>query len=262
MATHKRLGQGCAAFLRAEMTGDVLKHIVAAAGAWPLGPAGQHAGAVRLLGGGLMASSRRLVGVATIGVATVDAAAAFRPPVKLKDEMEHDSDGGRDGEVVESETLLGNKKDRGCRCGRTKCLKQYCQCFRNDVRCLAECVCTDCHNDGQHEEKRIEAIRRIRMTNFRAFKGTELEIEDVSVMTPSGSVKLIRGCRCKRSRCKKKYCECYAASLECTTNCVCKDCDNGNDTAVIKSVAQIMKASKVRSPPVPQPSCGYAGLMI
>ena len=23
---------------------------------------------------------------------------------------------------------------------RTKCLKQYCQCFRNDVRCTAECV--------------------------------------------------------------------------------------------------------------------------
>ena len=29
-------------------------------------------------------------------------------------------------------------------------------------------------------------------------------------MTASGNVKLIRGCRCKRSRCKKKYCECYA----------------------------------------------------
>jgi len=241
MATHKRLGQGCAAFLRSEMTGDVLKRIVAAAGAWPHGHAGQHAAAVLLVGGGLMASSRRLVTVVTV----VDEAAAFRPPAKLKDEMEGDSDGGRDGELMESETLHG-KKDRGCRCGRTKCLKQYCQCFRNDVRCLAECVCTDCHNDGLHEEKRIEAIRRIRMTNFRAFKGTELEIEDVSVVTPSGSVKLIRGCRCKRSRCKKKYCECYAASLECTTNCVCKDCDNGNDSAVIKSVAQIMKSSKVR----------------
>ena len=121
----------------------------------------------------------------------------------------------------------GGNKDRGCRCGRTKCLKQYCQCFRNDVRCTSDCVCDDCHNDGRHEEKRIEAIRRIRMNNANAFKGTALEIEDQAVQTPRGTTKMIRGCRCKRSRCQKKYCECYSAGIKCTTNCVCKDCVNG-----------------------------------
>ncbi|KAJ1470761.1 hypothetical protein T484DRAFT_1584320, partial [Baffinella frigidus] len=120
-------------------------------------------------------------------------------------------------------------KEKGCRCGRTKCLKQYCQCFRNDTRCGPDCVCTDCRNDGVHEEERIDAIRHIRMNNPGAFKGTALELEDQEVRTPRGSLRTVRGCRCKRSRCHKKYCECFGAGLRCTTNCVCSDCANGND---------------------------------
>ena len=136
---------------------------------------------------------------------------------------------------------------RGCRCSRTKCLKQYCQCFRKDVRCSAECVCDDCHNDGKHEEKRIDAIRRIRMNNASAFQGTALEIEDQQVITPRGTTKMIRGCRCKRSKCKKKYCECFGADLACTTNCVCNGCENGN-TGCVNSVSAIMKQSKTDDP--------------
>jgi hypothetical protein len=156
----------------------------------------------------------------------------------------------------------GGNKDRGCRCGRTKCLKQYCQCFRNDVRCTSDCVCDDCHNDGRHEEKRIEAIRRIRMNNANAFKGTALEIEDQAVQTPRGTTKMIRGCRCKRSRCQKKYCECYSAGIKCTTNCVCKDCVNGNDGGSIKEVAAITKghaagASSRPSPRAAGPAKGH-----
>ena len=135
-------------------------------------------------------------------------------------------------------------KDRGCRCGRTKCLKQYCQCFRTDVRCTSECVCSDCHNDGKHEVQRIDAVRRIRMNNATAFKGTDLEIEDREVRTPRGSVKTIRGCRCKRSKCKKKYCECFGAGLACTVNCVCSDCENGNDAGNIRALTAITKTGK------------------
>ncbi|EKX54522.1 hypothetical protein GUITHDRAFT_63344, partial [Guillardia theta CCMP2712] len=125
---------------------------------------------------------------------------------------------------MEEESQQG--KERGCRCGRTKCLKQYCQCFRNDIRCTSDCVCSDCHNDGKHEEKRIEAIRHIRMNNPSAFKGTALELEDQEVTTPKGGKKTVRGCRCKRSKCQKKYCECFSAGIPCTSNCVCTDCAN------------------------------------
>lgn len=41
-----------------------------------------------------------------------------------------------------------------------------------------------------------------------------------------GATRIIRGCRCQKSRCLKKYCDCYAANLPCGKNCICEDCGN------------------------------------
>lgn len=51
--------------------------------------------------------------------------------------------------VAVSETRRFAPKDRPassrryqyCRCGKTKCLKLYCMCFRNDQRCTSACEC-------------------------------------------------------------------------------------------------------------------------
>jgi hypothetical protein len=37
------------------------------------------------------------------------------------------------------------------------------------------------------------------------------------------------GCRCKKSKCIRKYCECYNAGLVCSDNCKCEDCGNCGD---------------------------------
>jgi hypothetical protein len=35
-----------------------------------------------------------------------------------------------------------------------------------------------------------------------------------------------RRCRCKRTGCLKRYCECYQAGRECTAHCSCEGCYN------------------------------------
>lgn len=38
-----------------------------------------------------------------------------------------------------------------------------------------------------------------------------------------------KGCKCKRTYCKKKYCECYNAGVKCSYLCICENCHNQED---------------------------------
>jgi len=49
-------------------------------------------------------------------------------------------------------------------------------------------------------------------------------------MDQQGSAKVHRvGCKCKKSKCLKKYCECFAANMKCGKQCKCEDCGNQPD---------------------------------
>ena len=36
-----------------------------------------------------------------------------------------------------------------------------------------------------------------------------------------------KGCKCTKSNCQKKYCDCYNRGVKCGQNCSCENCENG-----------------------------------
>lgn len=134
-----------------------------------------------------------------------------------------------------------------CTCKKSRCLKLYCQCFAAQKSCqmtatddkgTGRCRCSDCKNNSHFEDERQSAIAALLTRNPSAF---ETKIQEVAVQIPTASeegdlddaaMKVIEqrghkvGCKCRRSACLKKYCECFNAKVPCSANCRCVGCKN------------------------------------
>lgn len=57
-------------------------------------------------------------------------------------------------------------------------------------------------------------------------------------------------CRCKRSKCRKKYCECFENGRHCSNQCQCQDCGN-KGTSVrrddLQKPQEVIKESKEKT---------------
>lgn len=94
---------------------------------------------------------------------------------------------------------------------------RYCPCFRAGRYC-SSCGCQDCHNIPQRSEEVQQA--RILLVEKQKTSTKPSPLDPISLTPPS------KGCNCTRSRCLKKYCECFAAGVSCSSSCKCVSCSN------------------------------------
>ncbi|CAD8207453.1 unnamed protein product [Paramecium pentaurelia] len=128
--------------------------------------------------------------------------------------------------------------DFQCNCKKSKCLKLYCECFANNGVCSQSCNCQECKNRIDNPQERSKAIEEALLRNADAFaqcfttKGAPQFVQqDKPQKEPSkdNSSVIHRGCNCKKSGCKKKYCECYSQNIKCNDLCKCEHCLNKTD---------------------------------
>eukprot|EP00557_Chaetoceros_sp_GSL56_P000558 CAMPEP_0176491422 /NCGR_PEP_ID=MMETSP0200_2-20121128/8421_1 /TAXON_ID=947934 /ORGANISM="Chaetoceros sp., Strain GSL56" /LENGTH=906 /DNA_ID=CAMNT_0017888845 /DNA_START=190 /DNA_END=2907 /DNA_ORIENTATION=- len=130
-----------------------------------------------------------------------------------------------------------------CNCKKSKCLKLYCECFAAQIMCSG-CNCLDCHNTPNHEDIRNKAIKDTKMKNSSAFKSRSNTV----------STAHITGCKCKKSKCLKKYCECFESGFVCSSKCKCSDCQNFPGSKLLVERRKKVKDNKVVEDPMRQPN--------
>uniref|UniRef100_A0A6S8DAU9 CRC domain-containing protein n=1 Tax=Aureoumbra lagunensis TaxID=44058 RepID=A0A6S8DAU9_9STRA len=136
-----------------------------------------------------------------------------------------------DHEILEEERLARKRKSetplRACNCKRSKCLKLYCECYAAGVFCF-DCNCTACENTVPTTYKNFT---KERITHADAGGTPTLPpptggSESSTCNKRKSHAKQRDGCNCKKSKCLKKYCECYEADGHCDEKCKCINCKN------------------------------------
>lgn len=135
-----------------------------------------------------------------------------------KDRTSSDHD---DQEIMHNDSPSRDDSENGCTCKKSKCLKLYCMCFAVNAFCDDKCRCLECKNDPRFSSRRNEAVQAVLARNPLAFENKLNPTLDIKEST-----QLKNGCKCKKSMCLKKYCECFHAQVNCSLSCRCVGCKN------------------------------------
>lgn len=112
-----------------------------------------------------------------------------------------------------------HKTKTTCNCKNSGCIKLYCECFRADGFCGSHCKCKDCKNSKESQA---------RAASIKSIKDKQAEAAAFKIVNgdASGEHAQRKTCKCKRSQCQKKYCECYNDGGFCNAGCSCVGCAN------------------------------------
>ncbi|CAD8091530.1 unnamed protein product [Paramecium sonneborni] len=108
-----------------------------------------------------------------------------------------------------------NQLNLPCKCNKSHCLQLYCACFHRNIECSKLCKCNDCHNKQDYSQIRNQALEKVKIKQQRLKYDEDLFDK-----------KTVWGCQCKKSQCKKNYCECFIRNKKCSSICKCNDCEN------------------------------------
>lgn len=117
---------------------------------------------------------------------------------------------------------LKNIKMVSCTCTKTQCQKKYCACYSFGKYCEM-CNCIGCLNRPNNNYTDNNE-NRSNNTN----KNDEENIQRNNCQDSKQTIV----CNCTKSRCMKKYCECYKVQLPCGALCRCIDCNNKSNSYI------------------------------
>ncbi|KAJ1445515.1 hypothetical protein M885DRAFT_453542, partial [Pelagophyceae sp. CCMP2097] len=106
-----------------------------------------------------------------------------------------------------------------CNCKKSRCLKLYCECFASGVFCGA-CNCVNCENVPRGDSAQSTPA------GSKTPRSARQRHSDTEHTAHKRSRRADGGCFCKKSRCLKKYCECFEAGQTCGPKCRCEACLN------------------------------------